>query len=382
VKFVLFCHSLRSDWNHGNAHFLRGIASELIARGHTVDIYEPQAGWSLQQLIAEQGEAASEGYLAAYPELRSILYSAETLDLDAALQDADVVIVHEWNDAELIRRVGERAGRLGCVALFHDTHHRSVTDPEAMAQIDLREYDGVLAFGATVAERYIEYGWAKQTWVWHEAADVRRFHPLPDESQEGDLVWIGNWGDEERSAELREYLIEPVHALKLRAAVYGVRYPANALRALASAGIEYRGWIANYRAPKVFSHFDFTVHVPRQAYARVLQGVPTIRMFETLACGIPLVSAPWNDAENLFRPGVDYLEARDGVQMQQHLRALQSDPDLAQSLRQHGLETIYARHTCAHRVDELLQILVGIDAGVVASAAMLQPRSFHTTTGA
>ena len=39
MKFVLFYHSLLSDWNHGNAHFLRGIASELLARGHHVGIY-------------------------------------------------------------------------------------------------------------------------------------------------------------------------------------------------------------------------------------------------------------------------------------------------------------------------------------------------------
>ena len=33
MNFVLFYHSLSSDWNHGNAHFLRGIVSELLARG-------------------------------------------------------------------------------------------------------------------------------------------------------------------------------------------------------------------------------------------------------------------------------------------------------------------------------------------------------------
>ena len=36
MKFVLFYHSLVSDWNHGNAHFLRGIVRELMARGHEV----------------------------------------------------------------------------------------------------------------------------------------------------------------------------------------------------------------------------------------------------------------------------------------------------------------------------------------------------------
>ena len=37
-----------------------------------------------------------------------------------------------------------------------------------------------------------------------------------------------------------------------------------------------------------------------------LPGIPTIRPFEALACGIPLVSAPWHDAEHLFRDGLDF----------------------------------------------------------------------------
>jgi spore maturation protein CgeB len=41
MKVVLFYHSVLSDWNHGNAHFLRGIASELVERGHQVVVYEP-----------------------------------------------------------------------------------------------------------------------------------------------------------------------------------------------------------------------------------------------------------------------------------------------------------------------------------------------------
>ena len=32
MRTVIFCHSLISDWNHGNAHFLRGIAGELQAQ--------------------------------------------------------------------------------------------------------------------------------------------------------------------------------------------------------------------------------------------------------------------------------------------------------------------------------------------------------------
>jgi spore maturation protein CgeB len=35
-------HSLVSDWNHGNAHFQRGVMRELIARGHDAVAAEPR----------------------------------------------------------------------------------------------------------------------------------------------------------------------------------------------------------------------------------------------------------------------------------------------------------------------------------------------------
>src|ERR671938_432916 len=50
MRIVMFYHSLLSDWNHGNAHFLRGVAWELTGRGHTVDVLEPADGWSLTHL--------------------------------------------------------------------------------------------------------------------------------------------------------------------------------------------------------------------------------------------------------------------------------------------------------------------------------------------
>jgi spore maturation protein CgeB len=366
MKFVLFYHSLLSDWNHGNAHFLRGIVSELLARGYQVDVYEPADGWSLRMLKAEQGEAAVAAFRRVHPELTSHLYAPGALDLDRVLDGADVVIVHVWNEPDLIRRIGERAARGGFRLFFHDTHHRSVTDPKSMAALDLRHYDGVLAFGRTLAERYLKNGWAQFAWIWHEAADTRRFNPRPGIRHAGDLVWIGNWGDNERSAELREFLIEPVAALRLKARVHGVRYPAEAQQALRDAGIEYGGWLPNFLAPEVFAAYTCTVHVPRRAYAQSLRGVPTIRMFEALACGIPLVCAPWDDAENLFRPGVDYLTARDGAEMREHLHAVCSDKALAKSLAVHGRETILNRHTCTHRVDELLGILAHLDEAATA----------------
>jgi spore maturation protein CgeB len=125
---------------------------------------------------------------------------------------------------------------------------------------------------------------------------------------------------------------------------------------LADAGIEYGGWLPNYRVPEVFSRYRVTVHIPRRPYTRLLPGIPTIRPFEALACGIPLISAPWDDAEHLFQTGVDFMMARNGQEMTSNLERILSDPGTSSALSSHGLATIRARHTCAHRVDELLEI--------------------------
>ena len=357
MKIVLFYHSLVSDWNHGNAHFLRGVATELIKSGHEVAVYEPKDAWSVTNLVAEQGEAPLHEFQARYPLLRSQTYEPATLDLDRALAGADLVVVHEWNEHALVRRVGEHRARAGGYRLFfHDTHHRAVTAPQEIAGYDLSNYDGVLAYGNVLRDLYLARGWTQRAWTWHEAADTNVFHPLPPGPDEGDLVWIGNWGDEDRAAELREFLIEPVAALGLRAQVFGVRYPKAARARLDDAHIRYGGWVANYRAPEVFARYRVTVHVPRRPYVEALPGIPTIRPFEALACGIPLVSSPWNDVEHLFTPGKDFLVARDGAEMRAHLRAVLSDPALAKELAAHGLQTILARHTCAHRAAELLHI--------------------------
>ncbi|MBB4066132.1 CgeB family protein [Gellertiella hungarica] len=357
MRFLFYTHSLVSDWNHGNAHFLRGIMRDLLRRGHRAEALEPADSWSRENLERDQGAAAVEGFHRAFPDLVSRRYGPD-FDHEAALDQADVVIVHEWTDPALVARIG-RARRNGgrFSLLFHDTHHRAVSAEGDIAGLTLEDYDAVLAFGETLRERYLAAGWGSHVFTWHEAADDALFHPMPEVEKEGDLVWIGNWGDDERSAEILEFLVRPARALKLRTAVRGVRYPAHALQALDEAGIAHGGWIANAEVPRAFARHRVTMHIPRRPYVEALPGIPTIRVFEALASGIPLVSAPWNDAEHLFRPGTDYLVARDGAEMERCLSAILADRDLAEGLSAAGLETIRARHTCRHRVDELMAVL-------------------------
>jgi spore maturation protein CgeB len=359
MRLALFCHSLLSDWNHGNAHFLRGVVTELVARGHEVQVLEARDAWSVRNLVADHGERALDEARAAFPSIDPIRYELETLDLEQALDGCAIAIVHEWTDPGLVRALGRRRAAGGrCVMVFHDTHHRSVSEPQRIEELGIDAFDGVLAFGESVRDVYVRRGWGRRAWTWHEAADLRTFRPLDrtERNLAGDVVWVGNWGDDERTRELDEFLLEPVKTLGLRATAYGVRYPSEGRRALATAGVAYGGWIPNWRVPEVFAQHAWTVHVPRRPYVDMLPGVPTIRPFEALACGMPLVSSPWNDVEGLFTPQRDFLVARDGAEMRRTMRALASDEALRRELGARGRETVLARHTCAHRVDELLAI--------------------------
>ena len=369
MRIAYFTHSLASCWNHGNAHFLRGVLRALIARGHDVRAYEPEGSWSLANLLGDHGEAGLDAYRQAYPDLGSTVFPADA-DPAALIGDADLVIVHEWNAPALVAAIGRVRARGGRFRLlFHDTHHRAVSDPDAIRAFDLDGYDGVLAFGETLSEVYRGWGWRDRVWTWHEAADVRLFHPPAIDGEREGLVWIGNWGDGERTEELETYLFRPARDAGLPLDIHGVRYPAEALETLARYGVRYKGWAPNARAPEIFARHLATVHVPRRYYTTILPGIPTIRVFEALACGLPLVSAPWEDAEHLFRPGTDFLFARDGAEMTRHLAAIAADPALRADLAAHGLETIRARHTCDHRADELLAVAAAIDTPTMETAA-------------
>ncbi|ETR79245.1 hypothetical protein X566_01160 [Afipia sp. P52-10] len=360
MKFVLFYHAITSCWNNGNAHFLRGVARELAALGHSVVVYEPGDGWSRRNAILDGGTdtLAAARRVVSGVEVRQYDEPLDSM-LDHALAGADVVIVHEWNAPSLVTAIARRRAAGGAFTLlFHDTHHRAVTAPDQLSP-HLDGFDAVLAFGEILRDIYLKQGWARRAFTWHEAADTALFAPAEQASPTDDVVWIGNWGDDERSAEIAEYLIAPAATLRLSGSVFGVRYPEHAIAALRRCGLLYRGWLPNHAVADAFAAARMTVHIPRGPYANALPGIPTIRMFEALACGIPLISAPWRDDEQMFPDGA-YLRVSDRHAMREAMSAVLADRDLAASLRQTGLAAIHARHTCRHRVNELMSMIRAI----------------------
>jgi spore maturation protein CgeB len=232
-----------------------------------------------------------------------------------------------------------------------------------LAEFGLERFDDVLAFGQALEMLYRERFGIENVWTFHEAADTTNFHPHPELARDPRIVWIGNWGDDERSREICDYLLKPAAALapEFQTRIYGVRYPAEGLNALRAHSVEHAGYLPNLDAPRVYATASLTVHIPRQQYTQAMKGIPTIRVFEALACGIPLVSAPWSDTEQLFRPG-DFTMTHSPAEMLDAMRRLLREPQLAREQAERGLETVLAHHTCGHRAQQLMDIFEEIRA--------------------
>ena len=113
----------------------RRAARAAGARASTLAL-EPEDGWSRQNLVADQGAAALDASTATSRSCgRGATAPASTMR--RAVDDADVVLVHEWTEPALIARLGRLrrdGGRF--TLLFHDTHHRAVSDERAIAGLD------------------------------------------------------------------------------------------------------------------------------------------------------------------------------------------------------------------------------------------------------
>src|SRR5207237_8658797 len=98
--------------------------------------------------------------------------------LEEQLREADVVILHEWNDPKLAEAIISLKAKLGFRALFHDTHHRAYTNPKEILRLPLARFDGVLAFGEAIRRIYTDGFVVQRVWTFHDAAATAFFCPL------------------------------------------------------------------------------------------------------------------------------------------------------------------------------------------------------------
>jgi len=130
-----------------------------VRRAHWTD-----AARALQSFVAAH-ESVHDGYRDVVARILTRILEQFGPDAVEQLNEAHAT----WQGLEpimsppprdLVRRIGEHCARTHAYRLlFHDTHHRSVTDRASMAVYNLRHYDGVLAFGEVIRQIYLASGW-------------------------------------------------------------------------------------------------------------------------------------------------------------------------------------------------------------------------------
>src|SRR3569833_247113 len=213
-----FAHTLRTDWSNGNAHFLRGLMRALGRMGHELVVLEPETEWSLDNLRAERnGERSLQQFRETYPDIKISTYRHDCPEPERCfrerLRGMDIVILHEWSPPELAQMLLAIRQQLGYKLLFHDTHHRASSSPEQLQRFGLNRFDGSIAFGEALCDIYRDRFGLDDVWTLHEAADTTVFKPHPEIERRDEVVWVGNWGDNERARELQEFLLQPASAL-------------------------------------------------------------------------------------------------------------------------------------------------------------------------
>ena len=213
-------------------------------------------------------------------------------------------------------------------------------------------------------EVYRRWGWGDRVFVWHEAADTRLFRPPSEEATRGGPRLDRQLG--RRRARPRARSV-PAAARAAQAGlpldIHGVRYPRQALATLARHGARYRGWLAERARARRFRPAPRDRACAATLLCRGVAGHPDhprlrgARLRHSAVC-----RRPGSDAEGLFREGEDYLLARDRSRNgRAYAGASRMTAISRPSLATNGLETIRARHSCAHRAAELADIVSRLD---------------------
>jgi spore maturation protein CgeB len=96
------------------------------------------------------------------------------------------------------------------------------------------------------------------------------------------------------------------------------------------------------------------LNISRESMAR-FGFSPATRVFEAAGAAACLITDAWEGIEEFLEPGVEVLVAHNGHDVAQHVASL--DEETARRIGHAARERILARHTYAHRAEQVEKLL-------------------------
>jgi spore maturation protein CgeB len=339
MKVVFVGLSITSSWGNGHATNYRGLLRALRERGHDARFLERDVPW-----YAAHRDAPFAGELYhSLDELRD--------RFDKAVRCADLVVQGSYvpDGVAVADWLLETAGG---VTAFYDIDtpvtlkKLAAGDEEYLSPDLVPRFDLYLSFtgGPTLERLEREWG-ARRAEAFYCLVDPRSYSPVTP-GRRFDLGYLGTYSPD-RQAALERLLLEPARRLpEGDFAVAGPQYPddldwpANVARIEHLPPSEHAGFYAGQR---------FTLNVTREDMVKAGWS-PSVRLFEAAACGVPVITDPWDGLDAFFEPGREILVAETPDDVLAHLEFGEDD---RLAIGRRARRRVLAAHTADHRAAEL-----------------------------
>lgn len=344
LNIVILGLSITSSWGNGHATTFRGLVRELTRRGHRTLFLERNMPW-----YAENRDMPHP------PFGRTELYSdlAELKKKFAPeVRKADVVIVGSYVPE------GIAVGEWVCSNARGLTAFYDIDTPVTLAKLAagnaeyltpalIRRYGLYLSFtgGPTLETLEDCYG-SPAARAMYCSVDPELYYPEPRRLR-WDMGYLGTYSTD-RQPTVERLLIDPaLDWADGRFLVVGPQYPqslvwpANVKRIIHLPPAKHRRFYNSQR---------FTLNVTRADMIKAGYS-PSVRLFEAAACGVPIISDPWDGLDTFFDPGDEILIARTSQDASRMLR--ETTEAERQAIGQRARKRVLSAHTAAHRAAEL-----------------------------
>lgn len=361
MKIAIFGLAVSSSWGNGHATLWRGLCRALAAMRHQIVFFEKDVpyyaahrdlvnpdGWTLCLYSGwDAVRAQAERELADADVGLVTSYCPDGLDAtDLVLSSrARLRCFYDLDTPVTLQRL-EQGERVPYIELPPGPPLGSSLGPRGLAGFDLvLSYTG----GAALAELETRLG-AARTAPLHGCVDPRLHRPVEPTGRVYLASYLGTYSHD-RQDMLETLFLEPARRTPERAfALGGSLYPANF------------GWPANVHHlphvppsehPAFYCSAALTINVTRAPMAR-MGYCPSARLFESAACGVPVLSDWWEGLDAFFEPGREILVARSTEEALDAMRRPAAElAQIGRTARRRAL----AEHTAMARAQELVRLL-------------------------
>jgi spore maturation protein CgeB len=351
LNIAFFGSSLVSAYWNGAATYYRGIIRALNERGHHITFYEPDAYERQQHRdIEDPSWAKVVVYDATEEAARACLEAAKGANL--VVKASGVGVLDEFLEREVLKL--QTKDRL---VVFWDVDAPATLDRIEQNEADpfrelIPQYDLVLTYGGgdPVVDAYESWG-AKKCVPIYNALDTATHFPVEPESRfECDLAFLGNRLPD-REARVEEFFLNVATKLpKQKLLIGGSGWGDKPM----SQNVSYIGHVFTQDHNAFNCTPKAVLNISRESMARYGFS-PATRVFEAAGAGACIITDYWEGIDFFFEPDTEILVARNGEEVAEIMQVL--TPEAAKEIGKAAYEKVLAKHTYAHRAQDLEKLL-------------------------